>query len=139
MRYASTIRRSECGKGRGRNRTPSTMEKIAVVAPIPKASISTAVAVKPGDCLNCRKTNFKSRKNERMGGSSAKDCYPLIAFSRPYRLGKLNVEGSEPLWRVCTGSRYGLQPVHKCEEIIRPSGPEVGSPRPESASASGGN
>jgi hypothetical protein len=40
---------SEFGKGRGRSSTPSTMEKIAVVAPTPRASISTAVAVKPGD------------------------------------------------------------------------------------------
>ena len=41
---------SECGKGSGRSRsTPSTTEKMAIVAPIPSASISTAVDVKPGD------------------------------------------------------------------------------------------
>jgi len=40
---------SECGNGSGRSSTPSTMEKIAVVAPTPSASIITAVAVKPGD------------------------------------------------------------------------------------------
>src|SRR5579862_7969988 len=66
MRSESTISWSECGKGRGRNSMPSTIEKIAVVAPRPKASMSTAVAVKAGDCLNCRKTNRKSRKNERI-------------------------------------------------------------------------
>ena len=42
------------GNGKGRSNTPSTMEKIAVVAPIPKASVSTAVSVKPGVLRSCR-------------------------------------------------------------------------------------
>ena len=41
-----------------------------MVAPTPRASIRTAVAVKPGDLRSCRKTNFKSSKSERIGASS---------------------------------------------------------------------
>jgi hypothetical protein len=36
-------------KGIGRRNTASTMEKIAVLAPMPKASVKTATAVKPGE------------------------------------------------------------------------------------------
>src|SRR5947209_138945 len=39
------------------------MEKIAVVAPIPKASIRTAVSAKPNDLLNWRRENFRSNKS----------------------------------------------------------------------------
>ena len=38
------------------------MEKMVVVAPMPKASISTAVAVNPLDLRNCRKTSFRSER-----------------------------------------------------------------------------
>jgi hypothetical protein len=38
----------------------STREKIAVFAPIPSASVNTAVNVNPGDLRNCRKANFRS-------------------------------------------------------------------------------
>jgi hypothetical protein len=38
------------------------MEKIAVVAPMPNASISTAVAANPGEWLSCRNTNLRSKK-----------------------------------------------------------------------------
>src|ERR1700722_482706 len=39
------------------------MEKIAVVAPMPKASMSTAVAVKPGDLLSWRNANLRSKRS----------------------------------------------------------------------------
>src|SRR5882757_2105310 len=39
--------RSGCGNGRGFSRTPFTMEKIAVLAPIPSASVTMATMVKP--------------------------------------------------------------------------------------------
>ena len=45
----SATRRSEFGNGSGRRSTPSTIEKIAVVAPMPKASMRTAVTAKPSD------------------------------------------------------------------------------------------
>ena len=47
-------KRSDCGNGKGGSSTPFTMEKIAVVAPTPRASISTAVAEKAGDFIKCR-------------------------------------------------------------------------------------
>src|SRR5207249_9281147 len=52
--------RSASGKGNGRNKTPFTTLKMAVFAPMPSASVSTATAVKPGFFRNCRKANFKS-------------------------------------------------------------------------------
>jgi hypothetical protein len=47
--------RSDCGKGSGRSSTLSTIENMAVVAPIPKANIEIAVAENPGD-LRSRRT-----------------------------------------------------------------------------------
>ncbi len=38
----------------------STSEKIAVLVPIPSASVNTAVSVNPGDFRNCRSANFRS-------------------------------------------------------------------------------
>jgi hypothetical protein len=47
-------------KGSGRSMIESTSEKIAVFAPIPSASVNTAVSVNPGDFRNCRNANFRS-------------------------------------------------------------------------------
>ena len=45
VRYIS---RSGCGYPRGRRMTPFTIEKIAVLAPMPSASVRTATVVNPG-------------------------------------------------------------------------------------------
>ena len=45
---------SESNTGRGFSNTVLTMEKIAVVAPIPRARASTAVMVNPGLLRNMR-------------------------------------------------------------------------------------
>jgi hypothetical protein len=37
------------GQGIGRRNTAFTIEKIAVLAPMPKANVKTATAVKPGE------------------------------------------------------------------------------------------
>ena len=42
------VSRSGSGKGSGRRRTAFTTLKMAVLAPIPNASASTATAAKPG-------------------------------------------------------------------------------------------
>src|ERR1700722_1931227 len=57
------------------------MEKIAVVAPMPKASMSTAVAVKPGDLLSWRNTNLRSERSL---------CIATLIL-RKYALGALQV------------------------------------------------
>jgi hypothetical protein len=50
---ASTwTRRSASGNGSGRSSTAFTTLKIALVAPIPSASVSAATSVKPGDCAS---------------------------------------------------------------------------------------
>src|SRR5437660_4501415 len=46
--------------GGGRSSTALTTLKIAVFAPMPSASVSTATMVKPGFFSNWRKANFKS-------------------------------------------------------------------------------
>src|SRR5271156_1950239 len=53
-------RRSGCARARGRRRTAFTTEKIAVLAPIPRASVRIATRVKPGDFRNIRNAYFKS-------------------------------------------------------------------------------
>ena len=58
--YSIRVSRSCCGKGNGRSMIESTIEKIAVLAPIPSASVITAVSVNPGDFLSCRNANFRS-------------------------------------------------------------------------------
>src|SRR6266566_1166707 len=47
--------RSGSGKGNGRSSTPYTTVKIAVLAPIPRASVRTATAVNPGFFASIRK------------------------------------------------------------------------------------
>jgi hypothetical protein len=46
-----TIIWSDCGNGSGRSKTPSTIEKIAVVAPMPNAKIRRAAVTNPGDLI----------------------------------------------------------------------------------------
>src|SRR5437879_5764983 len=48
------------GKGNGRSSTPYTTVKIAVLAPMPRASVKTATAVKPGFFASIRKAYRKS-------------------------------------------------------------------------------
>lgn len=59
------------GNGSGRSSTPSTIEKMAVVAPMPKASVRTAVREKPGNLERWRKAIFRSRS--KAGSSRGKD------------------------------------------------------------------
>src|SRR5205823_8931872 len=47
-------------KGSGRSNTALTTLKIAVFAPMPSASVSTATAVKPGFFSNWRRANLRS-------------------------------------------------------------------------------
>src|ERR1700733_10829653 len=61
-----TTRRLGSGNGSGRSKTPSTREKIAVVAPMAKASIRMAVAANPGDFDRWRIAIFRSLNRERM-------------------------------------------------------------------------
>src|SRR5216110_2398466 len=61
-RLFSQIHTSRSGflKGSGRSRTPLMTLKIAVFAPMPSASVSTATAVKPGFFSSWRKANLRS-------------------------------------------------------------------------------
>src|SRR5467141_2330642 len=58
--------RSATGNGNGRNKTPFTTLKMAVFAPMPSASVSTATAVKPGFFSNWRKANLRSFMAQRL-------------------------------------------------------------------------
>src|ERR1035438_9769192 len=100
--------RSGAGKGNGRRRTPSTMEKMAVVAPMPKASVSIAVKVKPGA--------WRNRRNEyRMSSHNLFIAYLLRCRYRPFNYS---------VRRACMGStedarRAGTK--HAANEIGRAS------------------
>jgi hypothetical protein len=48
-------RRSGSSHGNGRSRTAWAALKIAVLAPMPRASVATATAVKPGARRSCRR------------------------------------------------------------------------------------
>src|SRR5215470_1884390 len=62
LSWSPTItRRSGAAKGSGRSRMPSTSEKMAVVAPIPSASVRITVSAKPGDLRSWRKAKNKER------------------------------------------------------------------------------
>ena len=54
------ISRSLCGNGNGCSTTALTTLKMAVVAPMPSASVSRATAVKPGCCRSSRRAYRRS-------------------------------------------------------------------------------
>ena len=54
------IKRSGCAYGNGRMSTLSTTVNIAVFAPMPNASVSTASAANPGELRNIRRPNLRS-------------------------------------------------------------------------------
>src|SRR5213593_1558683 len=58
-------RRPASKYGNGRIRTASTALKMAVLAPMPSASVSTATAVKPGPFSSWRKANLRSFITQR--------------------------------------------------------------------------
>src|SRR6266850_1013102 len=60
LRSPNETSRSDSGYGNGRKSAALTMLKMAVFAPMPSASVSTATAVKPGFFSSWRRANFKS-------------------------------------------------------------------------------
>src|SRR5207302_3242084 len=56
----NTMILSASGYGSGRSRTALTMLKMAVLAPIPSASVRTATKVNPGDLRSWRRANVRS-------------------------------------------------------------------------------
>src|SRR5258708_32574279 len=82
-----------CGffTGKVRRQTASRSWKIAVFAPMPSASVTTATAVKPGFFSNCRKANLRSymasppwpwsdRKSTRLNSSHQIISYAVFCF-----------------------------------------------------------
>src|SRR5580693_6180088 len=65
--FSHTItRRSGWKYCSGANRTPSTTLNIAVLAPIPRARVSTATAANPGDLASIRIPYFRSCQSVSM-------------------------------------------------------------------------
>src|SRR5258707_15846027 len=62
----SWTRRSGSGNGKGRSKTAFTTVKIAVFAPMPRASERTATPVKTGDRANIRRAKRRSATRFRM-------------------------------------------------------------------------
>ena len=67
--------------GNGRSSTSYTSVKIAVVAPIPTASVRTAVAINPGALASCRSARRISRTNASIADSSLLPLLLLFAFA----------------------------------------------------------
>src|SRR5215469_11812830 len=68
------------GYGRGLKRTAFTTLKMAVLAPIPSASVNTATKAKPGLLRNCRNAKRRSCARPTMSGSlscSHKLCHSV--------------------------------------------------------------
>src|SRR5260221_2049635 len=63
--------RSASGYGRGRNNTELTMLKIAVLAPIPRASVRIATAANAGFLVNWRRAKRKLFITKRHHGIDA--------------------------------------------------------------------
>src|SRR5437867_13052123 len=55
-----------CSYGSGLSKTPLITLKMAVLAPMPSASVSTATAVKPGFFSSWRKANLRSFITQRL-------------------------------------------------------------------------
>jgi hypothetical protein len=66
LELVTLTRRLESWKGRGRNNSAFTTEKMAVFAPIPSASVKIAMAVKPGLFASIRIPYFRSCQNVSM-------------------------------------------------------------------------
>src|SRR5437867_12961566 len=60
--------RSAAGNGNGRSKTQFTTLKMAVFAPMPRASVSRATAVKPGFFSSWRKANLRSFITQSLHG-----------------------------------------------------------------------
>ena len=67
MSRCTIIRRSGSANGSGLSSTALTSEKIATFAPIPMASISTAIAVNPGCLASDRSAYERSWRMAAMG------------------------------------------------------------------------
>src|SRR5437773_578136 len=89
-RLFSQLHTSRSGflKGSGRSSTALTKLKMAVFAPMPSASVSTATAVKPGFFSNWRKANFRSFITQRL-----------------HRIDLRRAPGRQPAGQQCHGSQ----------------------------------
>src|SRR5213594_694655 len=76
--------RSALGNGRDRTNTPSTTLNIAVLAPIPRASVSTATAVNPGRLASGRGVEGRSLMGAggKGAGGQGRDGLRPAAFDR---------------------------------------------------------
>src|ERR1700733_6847177 len=104
LRRSSNTRTScsGCGKGKGRSRTAYTTLKVATLAPIPRARVSTATIVKPGLFANIRSAYRISWISDSMSFSF------VHAYERAWLLSSL-----------CTDARKSFftqsdQRIHAC-------------------------
>src|SRR6202022_697868 len=79
--------RSASGYGNGRNSTASITLKIALLAPIPRARVKMAMALKPGAFTNIRNAYFRSVST-----------IVSAELLRPQRLDRID-QGSSSCWQ----------------------------------------
>jgi hypothetical protein len=63
VRSQIITRRSGSGKGKARSKAASTRAKMALLAPMPSASVVTATSAKAGARLSCRSEKVRSCRN----------------------------------------------------------------------------
>src|SRR5213083_2404323 len=80
--------RDESLYGSGRSTTAFTMLKMAVFAPMPRASVRAATAVKPGFFRSMRKAKRRSWKNVSRRGSPRRDRDHAGLCERGRRVGR---------------------------------------------------
>ena len=80
---ASDMIRSASAYGRGRQRTASTTLKIAVLAPMPRASAATATSVNDGWRRSMRRLNATSRRRESHQPAAGRSFSPRGGRPRP--------------------------------------------------------
>src|SRR5437016_3588012 len=87
----SEINRSDSGNGKARSNTPLTTLNIAVVAPIPNASVSTMIRLNLRFVLNCRSAKTKSRCIQKTPGIY---LLSLLSGYKPNRISWLELSSN---------------------------------------------
>src|ERR1041385_6169089 len=97
----TVISRSGSLKGRGRSRTALTTLKIAELAPMPSASVMTAIAVNPGLFDSDRRPNRMSLIMESTMVFPISDCQlPIYPRRHCFTIGNRQLEIGNDLIRI---------------------------------------
>src|SRR5713226_7314026 len=118
------VRRTSCWgslTGRRRRRTWSRRVKMAVLAPMPRARVRTATAVKPGVRASMRKVYFKSRRtvsSQPMKFIRRVASLPILVTGTPRAARGKDEESGEKFDEIESAGLVGRRP--ESLEALRP-------------------